>query len=445
MQLYTKGKNSLYWSMVGKLSANIHNKDVSVIPYMPDTEFLFVDFWPNLYPTPGAVDVYINDVFYQTCNVVDIIGTIYFTKKFSYGQTTITLKIGDSQIASSKFFAINEYMYYEAQSSDELDRLIEKMRLKGDLSFSSARDENLYDNFGSMMKTIKPSDVSYPDYRKRLSNDIDAFMTGSTVNAIVAAVYGITGQDPLILSNGDPWIVRRFNKWVTTGGISVARASVSEQLVRKQSAIHPTIDNFEFNHAANDSWRLPVANYATTGATKKYIGTVDFNFTNNKEVTWGTNRPADGYYYTLEYVTADNVTQQHKYAISKTDSSTKVRATPPIRVYSKKQANFTIRLQVNNSTRAISSESITKNFSVGGRDLLKNRHLTAATVTISGFTELVDFTVDRWNGAIVWGSGSQPAKNATYYVSYSYTVKDEVESTVEQLKPGHLKIKYIYV
>jgi len=222
MQLYTRGKNTLYWQLIDKLNRYIYNKDWNVIPYMPEKEFLFVDFWPELYVegTDTFIKVYINGDYFTTCKIVDEIGTIYFTKKVDYGITKIRLTdIADNRLADYEFIALNTYLYYELLGDIRLDRLIELLRIKNDIFLDEVRDAQLYSNFGYLFDLRKPSDFTFEEYRNIILDLRTAFLNGSTYKGIKLAVKSITGTEPDIIPYEaiEGWKVYNNPKWVWNG------------------------------------------------------------------------------------------------------------------------------------------------------------------------------------------------------------------------------------
>jgi hypothetical protein len=69
------------------------------------------------------------------------------------------------------------------------------------------------------------SDFTFVEYRDMLDSFRDAYVTGSTVNAIKTAVRDVTGVNPDILQQGDPWIIRRYPKWTQSGLLGIVERS----------------------------------------------------------------------------------------------------------------------------------------------------------------------------------------------------------------------------
>ena len=447
MQLYSKGKNSLFWSQIDNLNQYVHNKDFNVVPYTPGSELRFIDFYPTLAvgPVRPIVQVYVNDSLYTTCKVVDALGTIYFDKIFDYGSTRVVIKYNGNQIGAGSFVAVNQYLYYTVYASNQLDRLVDKLKIRNDLYLSEVRDDNLYNNFGYLMKAPKPPDFSFAEYREMLDSFMISYINGSTVLAIMEAVKDVTKVYPTILPQGSGWKVRRFNKYRNFGSGYVNRASIKEQMIRYQNSLLVNNDYIKYNHATSDPETPVIAYYYVAPIYKDFKEVSDFTLAGTT-LTWSSvNKPANSTYYISEYTTDDTTmagAQVHEYAGGVPANA---RAKVPIVVYSGSQNNFTIKIQVNNSKRTVTNEDVAKGQVTGGTDKLQNRYLTATTVLISGYTENTHFTVDRWNGTITWLAGAQPSFGSIYQVTYEYYVKEAVENIVENIKPAHIRVKYSYV
>jgi len=110
-----------------------------------------------------------------------------------------------------------------------------------------------------------------------------------------------------------------------------------------------------------------------------------------------------------------------------------------------KYKRFVIIIYVNNSTRNITNEEILMKEQDGTNYLLHN-YLTSTIVTIAGYTENINFRVDRTNGSISWVSGQpQPVVGSKYYVNYSYYLKEISEFVANNIKPANIEFQFEYL
>jgi len=467
--LYSKGMSSTYWARVDMLAKHVYNKDINVFPYMPDTDFVFVDYYPELYttPAPTALAIYINNQFYANVNIVDVLGTIYFTRKFPYGNTKVTVRtVGGNELKTYDFLAVNTYLYYELCADGEDDRLLELLKVKGDLVFDTVRDESIYDNFGSLFNTRKPDDFSYTEYRDILDSFRPSFLNGSTEYAIKTVVHDITGVTPTITGHGSEggWVARRYVGYTNPSTWKSHRSRT--ELVRHNSNTPGTVDYINLDGSGTQAVvTLPPAVTVTIASTLAYQGlTVYVEGTNYLmtptltygEISWLSATPSVGSYYFMEYDVI-NATQTHNYAHDIQNDISETRAKPGLKVYSSAQKNYTIDLEVGSSLRTITAESVIKAESFGGVDslnsinlmsiLVDNEQLTkgtddvlnytpvlptyeypvqikwydsAPTFTVHTASEGASFTVSHATGQIYWIGGVTPATSANYYATYKY-------------------------
>jgi len=218
-QVYTEGKNSQYWSLIERLpDSDVYNTDWNVLPYLPTKKQLFVDFFPELFVE--SVDTYLkiwlNGTFFKSVKIVDEIGTIYAEIILPYGYTDIMVtNSADLFLKSYQFLCINIPFYYETLGNLYRNNYIEALRSKNDLFLNEVRDDNIYNNFGSLFKLNKPVDFTYTEYRNLLIALRTAFIDQGTYKGIKSMVKAITGTDPDIIpwDTLKGWVVYNSLKW----------------------------------------------------------------------------------------------------------------------------------------------------------------------------------------------------------------------------------------
>jgi len=450
--LVTKGMNALYYSRVDMLNKFVYNKDTNIIPYMPDREFLFTDWYPQ-YSVGTVLKAIVNGGTPILCMVLDTLGTIYFNGKYPYGFSKVVITDNSNVVLKSyEYLAVNTYLYYEIESSEEMDRLVEKARIKNDSIFDLARDDQLYNNFGSLMYARQPSDFSASEYRTMLTGLKEAYLNGGTIYAMSTACFAITGATPTIDQTLQSWKVYKYPK---RDGANVLQTK-KELIFRDNLATSDFLSTTIYGAPSTLSYISVYDSY------KQYAPTTDYTISNvgsNGKITWVGATPTPTTYYTVEYATVA-ATQTHSFVHDIPNEETRIKVNPGVVTYSGNQKAYSVILTVNNSSRAVTAERVVK-AGDGEEDVLTNRNMakfdvnnemhigvgwatttftlgydtskysvvpnsvsdiiilyTGLTNTTTQLTEGVDFTVNRGSGVVTWIH--PPPLNIDFTVSYSY-------------------------
>jgi hypothetical protein len=402
MQIYTAGTNPLFWKQIGQLPEGLQNREYNQAPSLP-IPVLLVDFLD--YPVGTVLDMYVGGVKQGQVKVMDATGFVYgevnLPNTHNQDAIDLQLRIGALIVSSATFSTSNIDMTFDVAARLSHQVWEDSEQLKNDATILGVESSLLEGKFGVFTGLQRRTDQTLDEYRLQTACLWKAFQYAGTVKALVDSLKCLLGDVAIMLD--------------------YTRDDIGNRV----------FDNPQYGPNNNGALGDPYLPFATMKRTDidnphYYVADVPVAFRDYTEYPTGQSP--------IEVLTAGG-----------TDITPDGWTTPDHFL------SMTIRTiqAIGNEVFALIDEAdavvaVTDNLvrrDGTAIDNLGNQNV-AGPVTIAGYTEGPDYTVNALTGEITWIT---PMLAGTAYdASYSFRLDNAISIVVKQIKPAQRSVVILF-
>lgn len=486
------GNNKIFRDLISMLpSGQVYSKDSNIIPYCNNISvtgegFLaYTDYFnASLYPVGTEVKIYINDLIFDT---VEILSNQTIYKKFNtpYGKFKLRTEIGGVTYKDEQWISTNLYTFFMILAQTYNIDYRRLFNIFGNVWDKYLQNDQLFNKVGWYYNFAKPAGWSFNDYRRILTgyNEDGAkinepmhalFLNGMTEWSIRELCKSFTGIYPTMSSSRDEdgWILPddtmvspwQYEDYYILDGVTGDRniEGVDLNTLTLLMTINGETANVAFTATATASDIVTQINAIidnTTVDAKAYVRTYEYDTNTYLHIAQGRT-DENGEFAEGEFVITGGTAvdllgieiglEIGEMGIVEDGDSDRIAT-----VYNEQYHfnNFVINIRKGIHTV---EETVTRMPSSNYYDKLKHRYAldtvlhpfpVKITVGATDYDIGVDYELytdpDTEYDYIHWITGmSKPADNTTYTVEYTYYIKDDIIPLLEKNKPAFLQVEY---
>jgi len=410
MQFYLDGTTALFWNQITAQPSGVYNKENGQAT-SANINQLFVDFVDR--PVGTEVRIFMNDVQVATAKVLNATGVVYswFKIPYSNGYDTIDIKVTDMafQVIHTESFATSHIDFlFEIQAKAAQTVWDNAEQLAQNNNVYSVEDAAVGGKFGVYTGLQRRYGQEMDDYREQTACLWRASKYSGTTKGLLDAIKCVVGQNTFV-------------------SFAPTRATIANRIFTKPRFVvnYPSPTDMFANNPPH-----PVTDNPALGADEDnphyYIAAVAPKF--RTAYAGPPTDPSPTYQIYTEGAPGVN-------------PSFDTTTAQPFRFRTLRAINSEIVLTIGSTlydaTVEVTDESVRRQVAATTLiDTLAN-DFVASDVLVNGYTEGVDYDVDRLAGTIIWRPFQpRPADGVSYDVTYRYRLDRALQVVIKRIKPA---------